>query len=518
MKRIISLILALLLLNACGGNLHHYTIGVSQCSEDSWRKKLKEELEIATYFNPNVELIFTSANDDSKQQEQQIDSLISLGIDLLIVSPNQVELLSDKIDRAYDSGIPVILFDRKTNSSKYTAYMGTDNYRIGEMMGHYLAGVLGHKGKVAEIRGLQGSSPAQERHNGFIDAIECYPQIELVGFADGDWTQDSGYSAMKEILNSYSGRIDAVFGGNDRMAIGARSALREDGRDKGEVIYLGVDALPGRDGGIRQVADSLLYASAIYPTHGDELMLLSLDILEGKEYSKENIMQSSIVTADNAEVLLLQYEEVVRQSKYLDTMHQQAGRMQDSMKLQQVIIGLALLMATVVSLMLSIYVRAYRQKKSLSIQLQEEMEKVERQRDELEEQRDELIELSMGQQDAEEDSDQAGLTGRSKREFMQKFNTVVEKSISDPEISVEDISAQLCMSRAQLYRKVKAITGKSPVEIIRQLRLTKADRMLSETNLNISEIAYSVGFSSASYFTKCYRDFFDRLPTEVKRP
>ncbi|MGN1225929.1 MAG: substrate-binding domain-containing protein, partial [Candidatus Cryptobacteroides sp.] len=294
MKRTITLILTLLMLCACEGKRQNYVIGVSQCSEDSWRKKLKEELEIATYFNPNVELIYTYANDDSKQQERQIDSLISRGVDLLIVSPNQVELLSDKIERAYDSGIPVILFDRKTNSSKYTAFMGTDNYRIGEMMGHYLAGVLGHKGKVAEIGGLQGSSPAAERHSGFTDAISSYPEMQIVGFASGDWTQDSGYRAMNKILSSYKGGIDAVFGGNDRMAIGARRALRESGRDKGEVIYLGVDALPYKDGGISQVADSLLYASAIYPTHGDELMLLSLDILEGREYQRENIMKSSI--------------------------------------------------------------------------------------------------------------------------------------------------------------------------------------------------------------------------------
>lgn len=517
MKRAITLILTLLMLCACTEKRQNYIIGVSQCSEDSWRQKLKEELEIATYFNPNVQLIFTSANDDSKQQERQIDSLISQGVDLLIISPNQLETLSDNIDRVYDSGIPVILFDRKSNSSKYSAFMGTDNYQIGEMMGHYLAGVLDYKGKVAEIGGLQGSSPAEERHNGFVDAISTYPEIELVAFASGDWTQESGYRAMKEILVGYQGEIDAVFGGNDRMAVGARNALRESGRDSGEVIYLGVDALPGKDGGISQVADSILYASAIYPTHGDELMLLSLDILEGREYPRETIMKSSIVTFDNAEVLLLQHEEVVRQANYLHTMHDQAGKMRESMKLQQIIIGLMLLMAVVVSILLSVYVRAYRQKRHFSLLLQEEKEKVERQRDELEDQRDKLIELSIGLKGVEDDSEATDPGGRNNREFMQKFNSVVEKSLSDPEISVEDISTELCMSRVQLYRKVKAISGKSPVEIIRQIRLAKADKMLNETSMNISEIAYKVGFSSASYFTKCYRDYFDRLPTDVHR-
>ena len=498
---------------SCGEKRESYTIGVSQCSEDLWRQKLKEELEIATYFNENVSLLFTCANDDSALQENQIDSLIAAGVDLLIVSPNQVDLLSASIDKAYDAGIPVILFDRKTNSSKYTAFMGTDNFHIGEMLGHYLAAALGRKGNILEIKGLVNSSPANERHDGFVSAICAYPEMKIVGSINGDWTEQSGYDATATFLKTYAGRVDAVFGGNDRMAKGARMAMKDAGRDRKEIVYVGIDALPTEDGGMRLVSDSILTASAIYPTHGDELMLLALDILEGRDYTKEKIMTSSIVTADNADILLLQHEEVFRQADYLKTMHLQAGRMHDSMKLQQVIIGLMLLLATTIAILLSIYVRAYRQKHELNSQLQEKMEKVERQRDELEEQRDKLIELSL-RANPEEESGQSSKDS----DFISRFNQVVQERLSDPEVSVEDISSELCVSRVQLYRRVKSITGKSPVEIIRQLRLAKADKMLAETSLNISEIAYKVGFSSASYFTKCYRDCYDRLPTDVKRP
>lgn len=505
------------LLLSCVDERNDYVIGVSQCSEDSWRQKLKDELEMATFFNEGVTLRFASANDDSELQERQIDSLVASGIDLLIVSPNQVGFLSDQIDKVYDAGIPVILFDRKTNSSKYTSFVGADNYQIGEMIGHCLAENIGGKGNVMEIGGLKGSSPAQERHEGFVKAIGQYPDIRIVGFANGDWTENSGEEVMERLLENYGGPVDAVFGGNDRMAIGARKAMRKAGRDRNDVLYFGVDALPSADGGIRQVADSALTASAIYPTRGAELLLMALDILRGNAYSKETMMRSSIVTRENAEILLLQYEEVVRQSDYLKTMHQQAGRMHDSIRLQQTIIGIVLLSLVLIVVLLSFYVRAYRQKRALNEKLQYEKEKVERQRDELEEQRDRLIELSLVGQNEDEETETTGQDIRRDGSFMQKFNQVVEQRMDNPDLSVEDISSEMCMSRVQLYRKVKALTGKSPVEIIRQMRLAKADKMLVATSLNISEIAYSVGFSSASYFTKCYRDFFNRLPTDVQR-
>ena len=136
-------LLALFLVSSCGEKAPKYIIGVSQCSEDSWRAKLQDELIMATYFNEGVELRFTSAHDDSRLQEKQIDSLVNSGIDLLIVSPNQVDNLTEAIGKAYAKKIPVVLYDRKTNNEQFTAFMGADNYHIGEMLGQYLAGKLG---------------------------------------------------------------------------------------------------------------------------------------------------------------------------------------------------------------------------------------------------------------------------------------------------------------------------------------------------------------------------------------
>lgn len=551
-------LLALLLVSSCGESTPKYIIGVSQCSEDSWRAKLQDELIMATYFNEGVELRFTSAHDDSRLQEKQIDSLVNSGIDLLIVSPNQVDNLTNAIGKAYAKKIPVVLYDRKTNNEQFTAFMGADNYHIGEMLGQYLVGKLGGKGNVVEIGGLKGSSPAQERHDGFANALKKYPEMQIVAYQSGDWTEASGETAMRMVLKEYDGKIDAVYAGNDRMAVGARRVIKENGKDNGNTLYLGVDALPTENGGIRQVADSILTASAIYPTQGDKLLQLAIDVLEGKTVPRESFLKSSVVTSQNAKVLLLQHEEVVRQAESLRKMNSQAGSMREYINNQQVAIGVILTFILIIAILLGFSIHGYQTKHRLNRiledknkelehsqsrlseantqlstindqlttaneQLMHEKEVAERQRDELEEQRDKIIEMSLNQKkDSGEATEEDIINGNEKQfrrenEFLTKFLAVVNNHLSDSDLSVEDIGNEMCLSRVQLYRKVKALTGKSPVEIVREERLRRGHQLLADSSLNISEIAYRVGFSSPSYFTKCYKDLFGKSPTDVQK-
>ena len=150
MKRtyILTLLVAMLLCS-CNADKEKLLIGVSQCSEDIWRNKLNDELLIGTFFHDEIKLVFTSANDNDATQIAQIDSLVALGIDLLIVSPNQMATITPAIDRAYDKGIPVIVFDRKTNSKKFTAYIGADNQLMGREIGEYIVTQLKGTGTVS---------------------------------------------------------------------------------------------------------------------------------------------------------------------------------------------------------------------------------------------------------------------------------------------------------------------------------------------------------------------------------
>ena len=330
------------LLASCSQDEKRYRIGVSQCSDDIWRDKQNSELKIGAYFHDNVDLCFAVAYDSDERQIQQIDSLVETGIDLLIVAPNQVSTISPAIDRTYDKGIPVIVFERKTNTKKYTAYMGADNYEMGHLMGEYVANRLDERGRIIEVMGLKGSSPAIERHNGFRKAIAQHPGIQVVATLQGDWTEPTAYNTVKQWLDKNKGaeKIDLVFGMNDRTAMGARKAFEEAG---GALpLFCGIDGLPGENGGIRLVQDSLLDASYIYPTQGDQVLQLAMDILEGKPYEKEKKLMSALVTEYNARVLLMESEEIMRQSHNLEQLHEKANDYFDQLGNQRTLTFVAL--------------------------------------------------------------------------------------------------------------------------------------------------------------------------------
>ena len=320
MKQWLYVVFLTWVFSACSdNNVKKYVIGVSQCSEDIWRDKLNNELVMSTYQHDNVILKFASANDNDRLQKQQIDQFIKERVNLLIVSPNQIHTISSVIDKAYDAGIPVILFDRKTDSKKYTAFIGADNYEAGYEIGHFIGQQLAGKGNIAEICGLQASSPAIERNRGFMDALKNYPEIKVVARGYGDWVKESGVAVMDSMLTQSKETFQYVFAQNDRMALGALQSIRVH-HVKG-IKIVGIDALPVPGGGMENVRDGNLEASYIYPTRGDLVMQLALNILEKKPYKRDNYLKGALVTKANANVLLMQNEEVNKQTARLNALH-----------------------------------------------------------------------------------------------------------------------------------------------------------------------------------------------------
>lgn len=726
----IVLLLLCVLLVSCSSSEKKYRIGVSQCSDDIWRDKQNSELKIGAYFHDNVELRFAAAYDSDERQIQQIDSLVATGIDLLIVAPNQVSTISSAIDRAYDQGIPVIVFERKTNSKKYTAYMGADNYEMGHLMGEYVASRLKERGRIIEVMGLKGSSPAIERHNGFREAISQHPNIQVVATLQGDWTEPTAYRIVKQWLDkSRDEGIDLVFGMNDRTAMGARKAFTEAGHGP-LPLFCGIDGLPGENGGITLVRDSLLDASYIYPTHGDKLIQLAVDILEGRPYEKETKLMSALVTRDNARVLQMGSEEVMNQSQYIEKLHRTASGYMKQLANQRTLTFLALAtIALLLLLLVGIYMyylqkarihdeRTQMEREQLdfytqvSHELRTPLTLIEGPLAQLAETPDiknassgasdlfaivrrntrQLSQLINKMLDAQVGAPKSDMTGeqidaitaqqepeiqatdtvpdeeaptvlivddnadirtylrtilqgryrlleakdgklglevareqvpdlivsdvmmpvmnglefcqqvkrdvisshipvilltaralsqhqiegyqsgadayitkpfsqelllvridnllRSRHQlkdlwssrpveaenkpeetapsdtsenqiedaFIARFKKVVEEQMGNSNISVEDLAAKMGLSRVQLYRKVKALTGCTPIDLLRKARLAQAQRLLQESTLTVSEIAYKVGFASPSYFTKCYKDEFGTVPGEARKP
>lgn len=361
------LITLLICLTGCSnGNTRKHVIGVSQCSEDAWREKLNRELKTGEYLCDSIEIRLASANDDNKKQIQQINQFIDERVDLLIVSPNQLNTISSAIERAYDKGIPVILYDRKVSSERYTAFIGCDNYVVGQSMARFIAQQTKGKGRIAEIQGLEGSSPAMDRHRGFVDALKAYPGMALVASAAGNWKEDGGKKAMKQILKQTQD-FDYVFCHNDRMAAGARLTAIQAGLNRYK--YTGVDGLAVKEGGLEAVCNGTLEATYLYPTRGEEVLALAKDILYGRPYLHDNYLQSSIITKDNAPLTLMEARESDRQQYNLVSLHGQVSRYLSDVKTQKVLTAALLIMLFVIGLATAFIYRAYLIKIRLSEQL-----------------------------------------------------------------------------------------------------------------------------------------------------
>ncbi|MGN0281406.1 MAG: substrate-binding domain-containing protein [Prevotella sp.] len=481
MKKILFLLLSVVCLS-CSDTERKWKIGVSQCSEDIWRDKLNREIVIGGYVSDNVELEFLSADDNDLKQIEQIRHFIREKVDLLIVAPNSAERLTAVIDSAYDCDIPVILFDRKTNSDKYTAFMGADNYLVGKTMGQLIAKQMEGKGTLVEIMGLKGSSAAIERHRGLLESIADFPEIRLISSGQGDWTQESGEKAMGEVLSRETA-IDCVFGHNDRLALGARKVALAHGI--GNIRYYGVDALPSAGGGVEAVKNGSLVATYIYPTRGVELMRLALKILQGEKYEHTNLLQSTIVDKNNADLLLLQDKELQRTSADLETVYAKLDVYFSQVNLQQKIIVGCVIVIVIIILLAVLAYRFYLAK----VLVNEEVAK------------DVVVPTG---------------TPKSESPFLDRFRTILQQNLHDADFNVERIGEEMGMSRVQLYRKIKSLTGTTPVELLRKARLARGKQMLENTDLSVSEIAYDTGFSAPSYFAKCFKDEYGMSPGEVR--
>lgn len=378
------LLFLLPLLLSCGSEKKRYVIGVAQCSEDMWREKLNEELRIAALYYNDVDLRISSANDDVQLQTEQINKFVEEGVDLLIVAPGQVSI-SPAIDRAYEKGIPVIIFDRRTRSDKYTAYIGADNKEIGSSMGEYLAGVLTNGGRILELSGLSTSSPAIERNKGFDSVVQCRPGISIVEHLSADWTEEGAFRTVDSLLSKPHNEFDCVFAHNDRMAMGARHAAEKHGLNLEHIKFCGIDAMPQKGGGMELVAEGTLFASYTYPTRGDEVMLLAMNILEGKKYDREKQLSSALVTRDNARVLLMQNDETMRQQVHLSTLRSRVDKAASDFNTQRIYLLVLLVFVVLLIVVCAAAIYAFITRTRINQQLKASMDEQSRMTTEMEE-------------------------------------------------------------------------------------------------------------------------------------
>lgn len=714
---ILYVILLLLVFVSCSDR--RTVIGVSQCSDDIWRQKVNREIKIGQYQYKNVDVVFASADNNGQRQARQIDSLVKAKVDLLVVAPSDVKTVAPAIERAYRAGIPVILYDRMIESTHYTAYIGTDNVAIGKEVADYLAHQLQGRGTVVEITGERGSTPVADRHRGFMQGMKAFPQIQVVTL-EGDWNLAGAKKLMRQYMDAGK-PVDAVFGHNDAEAWGAQQAAKEKNREK-QMLFVGIDGLPGENQGVDLVAKGVMTASYIYPTKGEAIVPLAMNILQGKPYKRMNYFQSALVTAENAKLIDMQYKEIEGQTADLNTIYSSINEYMKMYRWQKIISILAVAVVLLLLIMIFYRRKVRREKEKLNEQRKQMaddkiafftnvshqlrtpltlvsgplnrlmqadnyteeqkmlLQVVSRNVGQLEtltadvlnfkEQVDAMNQASADeacekelsqhvlrdsrhqmllQQDVEELSTilivddnedirsylrvllagqyyvieasdgQNGLrlakesvpdlivsdvmmpvmdgltfcskikedevtshipvillTARSEesqriegyehgadayitkpfsdhlllvrisnllqarrqrkndeakqmlsaediqtdepgeRMFLERFKKAAKSHIGDANLRMDDLGSELSLSKVQMYRKVKALTGKTPAEVLREMRMQKAYSLLKQTDKTISEVAAEVGFAIPGYFSACFKKQFGINPTELR--
>lgn len=714
---ILYVILLLLVFVSCSDR--RTVIGVSQCSDDLWRQKVNREIKIGQYQYKNVDVVFASADNNGQRQARQIDSLVKAKVDLLVVAPSDVKTVAPAIERAYRAGIPVILYDRMIESTHYTAYIGTDNVAIGKEVADYLAHQLQGRGTVVEITGERGSTPVADRHRGFMQGMKAFPQIQVVTL-EGDWNLAGAKKLMRQYMDAGK-PVDAVFGHNDAEAWGAQQAAKEKNREK-QMLFVGIDGLPGENQGVDLVAKGVMTASYIYPTKGEAIVPLAMNILQGKPYKRMNYFQSALVTAENAKLIDMQYKEIEDQTADLNTIYSSINEYMKMYRWQKIISILAVAVVLLLLIMIFYRRKVRREKEKLNEQrkqmaddkiafftnvshqlrtpltlvsgplnrlmqadnyteeqkmllqvvsrnvglletltadvlnfkeqvdamnqasadeacekelsqhvlrdsrhqmlLQQDVEELSTILivDDNEDIRSYLRVLLAGQYYVIEASDgQNGLrlakesvpdlivsdvmmpvmdgltfcskikedevtshipvillTARSEesqriegyehgadayitkpfsdhlllvrisnllqarrqrkndeakqmlsaediqtdepgeRMFLERFKKAAKSHIGDANLRMDDLGSELSLSKVQMYRKVKALTGKTPAEVLREMRMQKAYSLLKQTDKTISEVAAEVGFAIPGYFSACFKKQFGINPTELR--
>lgn len=518
-KIFVLLVIGLVTLFSCTESKQTYKIGVAQCSKGPWREKVNQEMLAAQHlYEHDVKVSIANSFDDPNLQAHQIDSLAQTGIDLMVVAPYEdTQVINEAIARVLKEGIPVVSFDRKT-SADYTAFIGGNNVEAGYIVGQYIASIVRDKKQepmrkkplVMEITGDMKSTPALERHQGFKKAMKELPEVEYV-CRQSDWSSDSSCHIVSELIDSLrqtdTERLDYtfVFCHNDGMATGVYKAVVEQDVE-GHIKILGIDGMPNE--GLEYVQLGHQVGTYYYPTHGEKIIRLAIDILSGKPYERENPMLGFVVTPDNVDLVTTESVELMRQNDHMVTIHDKLEAYFGLYNTQhKVLMGSFLCIVLLIVAVIMIW-RAYIQTR-----------KTIKQRQALNEEETLFYTNADNRtlrQVFEMPQEQLPPVRSQDTIFAETLNEAIRQNMANPNLKMEDLGETMGLSRVQLYRKVKAITGLSPVELLRKIRLQQGYILLSTTTKTVQEIAFEVGFNTPAYFSKCFREQYGKYPTELR--
>lgn len=288
-----------------------YVIGMSQANKgEPWRQAMNDQIQAAVDQTDNLEVVFADAAQDNAKQVADVEGFLSQGIDLLIISPNEAAPLTDVVAKACAEGIPVIVLDRKVNGDQYTMWIGADNTLIGEQAGAYAAQWCSDNGhdpcEIGEIRGLEGSTPAQERGDGFRTGLANNPTAEITASQNADWLREKAVPVSQSMLQA-NPDLNVIYAHNDPMAEAALISAENLGINLDDLLVIGIDGLPTPDGGLKSVMDGRIDVTFVYPTGGQQAVDWAEKILAGEQPPREVVLDTVQVTQDNAEAVYKEF-------------------------------------------------------------------------------------------------------------------------------------------------------------------------------------------------------------------
>jgi ABC-type sugar transport system substrate-binding protein len=221
-----------------------YTVGFAQTeSNNPWRIAQTASFQ-ATAAECGWNLITTDAGGSAAKQVADVDSLIAQGIDVLFLPPREEDPLIPAVMRANAAGIPVFLVDRSVNpdvaqaGTHYVAFLGSDFIDQGRRAAEYMMENFPlEEGRIIQLEGTTGSSPANDRKTGFDEAIAGDARFTMLESRSGDFARDEGRRVMETLLQAHPD-VNIVYAHNDEMAIGAIQALEAAGRVPGEDVFI----------------------------------------------------------------------------------------------------------------------------------------------------------------------------------------------------------------------------------------------------------------------------------------
>lgn len=370
--------LTLIVLCGCtsSGKQKRHVIGLSQCMlDDAWREAMINDMRIEASNYDDVEIIIKDAQNNNETQIQQIRDLIRQKVDVLIISPYQSEPITAVAEEAYRAGIPTIITDRKVNTDQYTSFVGANNYEIGLAAGNYAAHYLPPNAIILEIWGLTQTSPAQERHKGFVDALREREDLSFRKI-EGQWLVDTARMELRKL--EHPEQIDFVYAHNDMMAIAAREYFMAWDSIRGrDLRIIGVDAVAGA--GLEAVEDGRINASFLYPTGWEQVIRTAMRIIQGEPVDKFIPLRTAPVDHQSARTLLLQADQLQKYKQRIEAQRSRIDGLSDRFYFLRNSLGvISLLMIGFIAL--SIYAfyinRKMRQANRKLISLNAEMKEV----------------------------------------------------------------------------------------------------------------------------------------------